>query len=293
MRNNRPENLAGTLAWARRHLSEKGVATADLDSRLLLQLASGLEAPALLSERNRLLKTGEIESYRDLVTRRGEGVPLAYLAGLKEFWSLTFEVDRRVLVPRPETELLIERSLEHLDPGCSVVDVGTGCGNIIIALAAELGRGAFRAVDLSRGALEIAKRNLRRHNLEEQVELVEGDLLTPFKGRSPLFDAILSNPPYIRSADLDGLQREVALFEPRSALDGGEDGLAFVRRLIDDAPKLLKGGGLLAVEIGAGQGSAAADYARRHEAYGEVAVQDDLAGIPRLLSAVRKVEWTA
>jgi release factor glutamine methyltransferase len=233
------------------------------------------------------------DSYRRLVLERGERVPLAFLVGRREFWSLDFLVDGRVLVPRPETEGIVEAAGDLLRPGCRVVDVGTGSGNIIVAVASEMKRGEWHAVDISPSALEVAAANIRTHGLEGKVFLACSDLLGIFDPAREGFDAILSNLPYIPSARIDCLQPEVAGHEPRLALDGGADGLRLVRRLVDEAPTRLRPGGFLVMEVGEGQATVVREMMAAHGGYGRTHARRDLAGIERIVVGERKTQWRA
>jgi release factor glutamine methyltransferase len=214
------------------------------------------------------------------VRRRADGEPTAYLVGRKEFWGRPFRVDPRVLVPRPETEVLLEAALAALPEGGSALDLCTGSGVIGVTLALERAA-AVTATDLSPGALEVARENARA--LRASVSFLEGDLFAPVPAGAR-FDVVASNPPYVPSGELAGLQREVQR-EPRLALDGGPDGLAVLRRIVAGAPGVLAAGGTLAVEV--------------HETHAEVLPQlcleagfaraearKDLAGLPRLVVGV-------
>jgi release factor glutamine methyltransferase len=192
-----------------------------------------------------------------------------------------------VLVPRPETETLVEAALERVGPTAHVADVGTGSGAIAIALASELGSGTFVATDRSAAALEVARANASAHGLAQRIEFLEGDLLAPLAGRAGRLDAIVSNPPYIPTADLVGLQPEVRDHEPRAALDGGPDGLDVITRLVGGAPQLLRRGGWLLLEIGAGQAAAVRALLERSGEYDGIATRSDLAGIERVVIARR------
>jgi release factor glutamine methyltransferase len=282
-----------SLAWGRRYLAERGVPSADLDAQLLLAHAIGCDRTGLFSSADRRMDGEVSDSYRRLVLDRGERVPLAFLVGRREFWSLDFAVDERVLVPRPETEGIVEAAVDLLQPGCRVVDVGTGSGNIIVAVASEIERGEWHAIDISRPALEVAATNIRAHGLEGKVSLACSDLLEVFDPAGERFDAILSNPPYIPSAEIDCLQPEVVGHEPRIALDGGADGLGLVRRLIEEAAARLRPGGLLVMEVGAGQAAVVREMMTEQVGYERTHVRRDIAGIERIVVGERKGQWRA
>ena len=219
-----------------------------------------------------------------LLRRRAVREPLAYIVGRREFYGLDFHVDPRVLVPRPETELLVDAVREYAvrrraDGAISICDVGTGSGAIAVALATHLPRATVYATDSSPGALEVAARNVGRHGVSDRVRLVGCDLM---HGLTDPVDVIVSNPPYVRSAEIPALQREVR-WEPRAALDGGPDGMAVMRRLFASAPSYLRPGGLMAVEIDPRQRNAALATAKAAFTAATVICADDLAGRPRAI----------
>jgi release factor glutamine methyltransferase len=288
-----PPLLGESLAWGRSHLVERGVPSADLDAQLLLAHAIGCDRSRLFSGTDQAMEGDARDCYRRLVLERGERVPLAFLVGRREFWSLDFLVDGRVLIPRPETEGIVEAACDLLRPGCRVVDVGTGSGNIIVAVASEMKRGEWYAADISAEALEVAAVNIRTHGLEGKVSLACSDLLELFDPARESFDAILSNPPYIPSAEIDLLQTEVGGHEPRLALDGGVDGLSLIRRLVDEAAPRLRPGGVLIVEVGEGQAPVVREMMAGHGGYGRTHLRRDLAGIERIVIGEREVEWRA
>jgi release factor glutamine methyltransferase len=256
----------------------------------------------VLARPEAVLTAEQAAAFEALVARAALGEPLAYLTGQREFYGLEFEVDARVLVPRPETELLVDRA-RAAQPG-RVLDVGTGSGCIAIALAMNLPEAAVTATDLSAGALEVAARNAQRHNLAHRIHFVLSDLLafysshpsdfrlafgasglSPDTPHSPLptihFDLICANLPYIDPDELRPLP--VSRFEPRLALDGGLGGLALIERLLRQAPAALAPGGLMLIEIGASQGPAALALARSAFPGASANIERDLGGLDRLL----------
>lgn len=279
-----PSRVRDLLAWGRRYLGERNLENVDLEAQLLLSHSLGVGREELFTLSEDPPGRDAERVFRHALEERGRGVPAAYLLGRREFWSLDFFVDGRVLVPRPETEVLVEWAAEIIPPGSRVADIGTGCGNIVVALAQEIGASEWYAVDLSPGALEVARENLRSHGLEGEVTLLQGDLLSAL---APDFDAVLSNPPYIATPDLQGLQPEVRLHEPLMALDGGLSGLDLLRRLLREAPDCLKGGGWLLVEVGAGQAGSVREMAMEDGRYDRVEVRRDLAGTERVVAARR------
>jgi release factor glutamine methyltransferase len=266
-------------------LADRGVENARLDAEVLLADVLGVDRVGVYLSFDRPLATGEVDRYRDLVRRRGRREPLQHLRARQEFFSRDFTVDRRVLVPRPETETLVEAVIEIAGRLAAprLLDVGTGSGVIAVTLALELAGATVSATDSSAEALELARGNATR--LNALVAFGIGDLVEPFAGER--FDVVVSNPPYVPTAEIERLTPEVREFEPRAALDGGEDGLHVIRRLVAAAPSVLADGGWLLVEIGAGQRRAVEEMLR--ESGLEVGdVRRDLAGIERVVGGA----WT-
>ena len=226
---------------------------------------------------------------RDLVKRRAAAEPVAYLVGHREFFGLDFRVTKDVLIPRPDTETLIVEALEGLKPlaHSRVLDIGTGSGCIAIALAVRCPQAIVTAVDLSEPALAIARENSDKHDVSDRIQFLGGDLFAPLADAEP-FDLIASNPPYIASAEIETLQPDVRLHEPRSALDGGPDGLDIIRRLIMDAPRYLLPRGKLLIEISGEQADFVTQLLTANGHYDDIAVLKDLAKQPRVVRATRK-----
>ena len=265
-------------------LRDRGVANPRLDAELLLADVLGVDRVGVYLSFERPLTEEELTLYRERIRRRGRREPLQHIRGRQEFFSREFRVDRTVLVPRPETETLVETALERIRgrPAARVLDVGTGCGAIAITLALEAPGSKVCAVDVSAEAVEVARDNAGR--LGAGVDLRAGDLFEPFHGER--FDLVVSNPPYVRTEAIAALEPEVRDFDPRAALDGGEDGLDFQRRLATNAGSALVEGGALVVEVGAGQARAVADL---FASAGLVSIwtRSDLAGIERVVGGVR------
>jgi release factor glutamine methyltransferase len=248
-------NIQTLLAEARQRLREAGIpsAEADLDARLLAELALGWTTERFFTSANDAEPAGFTDRYQQLVSRRAAREPLAYIVGRREFWGLPFEITPDVLIPRPETELIIEAALElypRADDELAIVDVCTGCGCIAIALARERRSARVIATDISARALDVALRNAAIHGVETRVDIKQADLLDGLVGP---FDLIVANPPYVRDRDRPGLQPEVGNHEPSVALFGGNDGLEIVRRLVQQAVTRLGAGGYLIFEFGFGQ----------------------------------------
>jgi len=276
--------------------ARSGLASLDdpsITASALLGHVLGLTRAQVLARPEALLTPEQATAFEALVARAALGEPLAYLTGEREFYGLAFEVDPRVLVPRPETELLVDRA--RAARPARVLDVGTGSGCIAIALAVSLPQALITATDLSAGALEVAARNAQRHGVVQRVQFVLSDLLAfcssnPSDIRLPTsdlsfptsyFDLICANLPYI---DPDALRTlPVSRFEPRLALDGGPGGLVLIERLLRQAPAALAPGGFMLLEIGASQGSAALALARNTFPGASARIERDLAGLDRLL----------
>jgi release factor glutamine methyltransferase len=279
--------LLKVLTWTHGHFAGRGLATPRLDAELLLAHVLGCDRVRLYTHFDQPLEAEELARYRELIRRRLQGEPVAYLVGKKEFRSLSLTVDARVLVPRPDTEILVEEALRLVPADTAgtvrVVDVGTGSGAIALALKAARPALEVIGVDRSPDALEVARENATRLGLD--VALEESDLLAAVADRAPL-GLVVSNPPYIPTGELDGLQAEVQK-EPRAALDGGPDGLAVIRRLVAEAAPLLAPGGALALEVGAGQADAVAALVADDGRYGPATRARDLGGVERVVVARR------
>jgi release factor glutamine methyltransferase len=272
------------IRWTAARFGERGLATPRLDAELIVAHVLGLPRIQLYVQSDRPLLATELGDIRGLIQRRQAGESVAYLVGKKEFWGLELAVDARVLVPRPDTETLIEEARVRLDgvEAPRIADVGTGSGALAVTLAKLRPDAVVFASDLSAGALEVARGNAER--LGVAVTFFEGDLAAPLLPHAP-FRLMVANLPYIPSADLAALPPEVRA-EPALALDGGADGLDLVRRLIGAAPALLAAGGALALEIGAGQ-AAATTALLAAAGFVEISVRPDLAGVERVVARVR------
>ncbi len=251
-----PWTIARVLRWATEDLSRRGVGeSARLDADLLLGFALGLDRVRLILDAQRPLTPEELARYRELLMRRRRSEPVAYILGEREFYGLRFSVNRHVLIPRPDSETLVEVALErtrdkHLYG--RAVDVGTGSGCIAIAFAKERPTWELLGVDISDEALRVARHNALRLGTIWNIGFRQSDLLEALGGM-PAFDLIMSNLPYIPDAEVPTLSPDIKNHEPMSALLGGTDGLSLIRRLVKAAPTLLTPGGVLALEVGAGQ----------------------------------------
>jgi len=284
------------LNWSTNYLGDHQIENPRLNAELLLAHSLNLSRGGLYIHLHGQLKEREKEALEKLIQRRISGEPLQYILERQEFWSIDFKVDPRVLIPRPETELLVEQSLLILSKTPfkrtpSVLELGTGSGAIAIALAKEMKDIFLVATDISRDALVLAKENAKSAEVQNQIEFVNGDLFAPFRffrERRP-FDLILSNPPYINRSEIQGLPKEVKDYEPISALDGGEDGLEFYRSVTSQAPFYLRKGGWLLLEVGQGQGSKVSDMIEKGGCFNMPELIRDFSGIERVVKT-QKVE---
>jgi release factor glutamine methyltransferase len=283
-----PWSIKRVLAWATDDFRRRGNKSARLDAELLLGEALGFDRIKLIVEAERPLAEAELGRYRELIKRRRNGEPIAYILGRREFFALPLRVDRRVLIPRPDTEVLVETALSgtrarHLYG--RMLDLCTGSGCVAIAFAKERPTWRVTAVDLSPDAAALARENTLRAGVVHNLGVLEGDLFAPLPEAAE-FELITANPPYIPSGDIAGLEADVRDFEPHLALDGGADGLSIIRRLLEQAPRYLAPGGLIALEVGFDQAPAVAAL---FEAAGfvDVARSKDLAGVERVVSGSR------
>ncbi|WP_305042109.1 peptide chain release factor N(5)-glutamine methyltransferase [Geoalkalibacter sp.] len=272
------------LEWTAGYFRERGIESARLDADLLLAKTLGVDRVGLYLRYDQPLNAEELRLFRARVARRARREPLAYILGEVEFWSLAFALTPDVLIPRPDTEVLVEEALARGPEEARVLDVGTGSGAIAVSLAVERPAWQVAALDVSPAALAVAQGNAHRHQVAERLRFLQGDL-----ARLPQeeFDLIVANPPYIPSADLAGLMPDVRDHEPHLALDGGPDGLAAYRALAAQAPSRLRSGGSLLVEIGQGQEQAVGELFTRAGLQG-LFRRADYAGIIRVVGATRK-----
>ena len=294
-------DIRAALKEGMARLRAANVSSHTLAAELLLMHALGRDRTWLYTHPEAPLEADQAQQYLALVARRAAGEPVQYLTGKQEFWGLEFKVTPAVLIPRPETEHVMEVALArlgprgfkvHLDTGAPretlrVADVGTGTGCLAVALAYELPHAEIFATDISAQALEIARENAVRHKVADRVNFMQADLLEPFVSASERFDLIVSNPPYVARADAAKLQREVRDHEPHAALFGGLSGTEIYARLIEQAGSLLRSGGLLVVELGYNSADHVRSILTLENGWTNVAFTNDLAGIPRVAAAER------
>ncbi len=245
-----PWTILKILEWTRDHFAKKGVQMPRLDAEVLLAHALGLERVMLYAKFDQPVFEEERTAIRELVARRSRFEPVAYLTGQREFWSMDFEVTPEVLIPRPETETLVELGLEALKAhkAPTIIDVGTGSGCIALALAQTCKDARVFALERAPGALEVAKRNCKKHGLQDRVHLIESDLLRELPTDAVPADLIVANLPYIEDHELEALPADVRDYEPVEALAGGRDGLTLIRTLIQEAEPSLGPGGTILLE---------------------------------------------
>lgn len=253
MEKKRNLTLNEILNLSTNYLLKHKIQTPRLDAELLIAKALNIERLKLYLNFDMILNESEIRIIRDFLKRRVQGEPVAYITEVKEFYSIEFIVNKNVLIPRPDTEAIVDTLLWDLKKikrnTPRVVDIGTGCGAIIISSAMNFENAIYFASDISMPAIMVCYENCKRHNLLDKINLINCDLLAPFRERT--IDIIVSNPPYIPSFKIKNLQKEIKDYEPRIAIDGGDDGLRMIKRIISDASRTLKSNGSLIIEVSA------------------------------------------
>lgn len=275
------------LQWTTQYFESHGIDSPRLTAELLLAHALGTTRLALYMQHDQPLLASERASFKRLIQRRIRREPVAYILGKKGFWNLDLDVSPEVLVPRADTETLVETALEVIaaksdEPSWSILDAGTGSGAIVLSIAAERRQHRYMATDRSMEALQMARKNAQKIGLDG-IRWVCADWLDAFGSRS--FDVVVSNPPYIPSADIDRLEPEVRDYEPRAALDGGRDGLDAIRKIVADAPRILRPNGRLILEIGWNQGEAVERLIDATGWFTDIQIRKDLGGMDRVVVA--------
>jgi len=285
-------SIRGALLWGAQVLSDAGIKNQRLDAEVLLRHVLKMEKEQLYVNGDAPIGARQEAEFRALLSRRSQREPVSYITGQKEFWSLDFFVTPAVLIPRPETELLVEVALQYIErlrsgSSVKVLDLGTGSGAIAVSLAKDHGATEIVAVDISPVALDLARVNAMRHGVADRIRFLPGDLFAPVKASLEAFDLIVSNPPYIRTGELSMLAPEIREWEPTIALDGGVDGADTYRRIIGEGHRYLTPGGSIVLEIGADMGRDVADLFSRSSCFGPPAVCQDYAGKDRLIAATK------
>ncbi|MCC7201337.1 MAG: peptide chain release factor N(5)-glutamine methyltransferase [Nitrospirae bacterium] len=288
---NEISTVAGLLRWANDYLVCRKVPSPYIDAEYILAQILGCRRNDLLIYPDRILTQPQIEQFNASIERRGRREPLQYITGEVEFRGLMFKVNADVLIPRPETELLVDEVVNIINKKTvTVLDLCTGSGCIAVSIAKELTEGSVYAVDISEGAVTVARENALRNQVEERITFLTGDLFRAtdkinLKGR---IDIIVSNPPYVSAEEMEELQPEIRDYEPASALFGGEDGLDFYRSIIRESPLYLAPGGSVILEMGYGQAGRIRELFDREERFRNIRIEKDLAGIERIIMAIFK-----
>ena len=289
--------IAQALSWAQPVLKASGVEDARFEAEYLLSCALGCKRHELFLNSGKALSPGEAAAFSDYIARRSKRVPAQYIVGHTDFRGLTIKVTRDTLIPRPETEILVDeavkkaRTLPHTaSAGVVAIDLCTGSGCVAVSFSHEVPSSATYATDISKEALKVAADNARHCGVADRIHFCQGDLYSALDGLglSNRASIIISNPPYVAQAEMDGLQPEVRDYEPHAALLGGADGLDFYRRIIKDAPRYLTPGGFLLMEIGYGQAAKIKNIFDEYGGFTDIEVKKDLSGIERVMMAKKR-----
>jgi release factor glutamine methyltransferase len=271
-------------------LEAADIPSARLDAEILLSFCLGCDRLEFLKNPEIQLDQTQLTAFKKLINRRLRWEPVAYIIGHKNFWTFSLEVNKDVLIPRPDTEVIVEEILniskKTVSTRIKILDIGTGSGAIAIALACEIPHASVMATDISLAALDVARRNACSLGIQNQIDFRQGDLLEPVKG---IFDIIASNPPYIGAQEYEELPEGVRAFEPREALLAGKSGLEFYEKLIYQAESYLEKNGWLLLEIGARQEKDVRRIMETSGFYNNIEIRRDYAGLPRVIKARRKV----
>ena len=278
------------LAVTAEYLKSKDIDSSRLAAEVLLAHALHMDRISLYMNFDKPLSESEVSRYRSLVRRRVQREPIQYIVGIQEFWSLEFIVDQRVLIPRPETELLVEHTIKlaheyhsQHEGDLYVLDLGTGSGAIAVALATELSAARIWATDISHEALQVAKVNAKNHGVLDKINFVQGDLWKAIEDQSIKFHIIVSNPPYVASSEYKNLALEVKDYEPKIALEAGPDGMVFLEKIINHAHEYMRPHGWLLLEMAPWQIEAAMDMINESQNYGKVKAKKDYSGKERIV----------
>lgn len=280
--------ISSLLDWTTIYFTNHKIDEPHLESEVLLAHALGIKRIQIYTMHDRVLSDEELAAFKKLILRRIKREPTAYIIGYRPFMSLDFDVTRDVLIPRPETEVLVEKAIdlikENNSAPASVLDIGTGSGAIAVSIAKYCPAANIVATDISQPALEVAASNAKKHGVAERTGFLQGDLFSPIE-KNQKFDIIVSNPPYISSSELEKLQPEITKYEPVRALDGGPDGLAYYRKIASMAHDYLTEKGHLLLETGMGQADSVIEMLRAASAYSSISKVRDLSGIDRVVLA--------
>jgi release factor glutamine methyltransferase len=301
MTTNDPWTIQKLLTWVTEYLNNKGVDAPRLSAEWLLSHVLGLKRIELYTQFNKIVEQDRLTQLHEFVRRAGAHEPIAFLTGKKEFYSLEFEITKDCLIPRPETELLVERAIEFLRnparwgsivPRCiSICDLCTGCACVAIALAKNLADCKVVATDISDAALVVAEKNVVKHGLGNRIKLLQGDLFEPIiSGLGPAkFDLIVCNPPYVSEPEYEKLARNVRDFEPKLALTAGQEGLDIIKKIVANAGQFMKPAAALMLEIGNEQGAAVRKLLENTGFFATITIEKDYSNLDRLAVAVAKL----
>lgn len=277
------------------YLKKKGIDSPRLTAEILLAHKLNVDRITLYLNFDQPLTENELSGYRTLIKRRLQREPLQYIIGVQEFWSLEFIVTPQALIPRPETEMLVEQAIERLkafpeeeNKRPRILDLGTGCGAIAISLATAVQQARIWATDISAGALKLARLNAEKHGVTDKIQFMQGNLWEPLLDQGVTFDLILSNPPYIAPEEFKALSPEVRDYEPRLALDGHKDGMRYIQKIILEAPVFMNPGGWIMLEMAPGQTEKSLGLVGKIEDYGEKTRMKDYSHLYRVVMAQRK-----
>jgi release factor glutamine methyltransferase len=281
------------LQWAAAYFKSHDIDSPRATAEILLSHALAANRIDLYLHYDQPLNVDELDRFKALIKRRIKREPVAYILGHKEFWSMELAVTRHVLIPRPETECLVERALAYLETDTDsrrqrILELGTGSGAILIALASENTQHTYWGTDISAAAIQLARRNAESHGLAASIQFLIADWFAPFAVSAEPFDMIISNPPYIRSGELKRLQPEIQAFEPLEALNGSVDGLRCLRHIIQSAHLYLKPGGMLLLEMGHDQKVPLKQVIQHCDQYADVAFYTDYSGYDRIVAMRKK-----
>lgn len=281
------------VQWATTYFDTHDIDSPRATAEILLSHVLNTRRIDLYLRYDQPLTPDELERFKALIKRRMNREPVAYILGCKEFWSMGLHITRDVLIPRPETECLVEKSLEMLAMDANmksklILELGTGCGAVILALASENPRHSYWATDISINAIRIARQNAMQNDLNGKIHFIAGDWFAPLGSKTGVFDLIVSNPPYIKSGDLAQLQPEIHAYEPLLALDGAADGLHCLRHIIQSAYRFLKPAGALILEIGHDQKASLKQMIAECGEYEGVSFYQDYSGYDRILQMNKK-----
>ena len=288
------QTISQVLQWSYDYFRGHGVTSPRLDGEVILAEILNTDRVGLYLRSDQSLEKEDLAAFLKLAERRACREPVPYIVGHREFWSMDFLVSPSVLIPRPETELLVEEAIRILTTlpkpfqPVKVLELGTGSGAISVALASEVPFVSIVAVDRSLEAVAIARTNAERHNVADRIEFVVGDLSSALGERTSVFFLLLSNPPYIPTSELNGLAPEIRFFEPREALDGGEDGMDFHRRILMSTFPLIQAGGWILLEVHDNQSRVLADFMFNHGGFQQLEIHPDHQGMERLVKGKKR-----